>query len=114
MFSININNKIEIIRDDNGDIPTPFEVYLKAKQIKRTHKYKIFIDNRYVTTSQLEAWSYEESRNLPKCKGCGTFLKGIVFNHPLCEKNLFCTQHCADKDYIYEYERWNTDESDCS
>lgn len=123
MYLVNKNtdiNMVEIIRDNDGDIVTPFQAYLKAKLMRRLWmeqeniKVKILIDKQILTLLQTEVWSHEESKRLPKCKACASLLKEDVYVHQLCESNLFCTQVCADKDYLNEFKRMNDeDESDC-
>lgn len=118
--TLNYGNVIEIIQDDDGELNTPFQAYLKAKLMRRlwmekdSVKVKIVINNQILTVTQAEIWAYEESKRLPKCKACAAILKGDVYTHPLCGTNLFCTQVCADKDHAQEIKRINDeDESDC-
>jgi len=97
---------VEISRDENGSFETPFWAVEKAKTEKRlwltegAKKVKFLVDNKILTLSELESWGHHEYQTLPKCYSCAAILKETVFTHKLCGTNLFCSQDCADKDFV--------------
>lgn len=124
MYSVNKNKHskhghvVSIIRDDVGDCLTPYQAFLKAKKIKRIWseeeniKVKCLIDSKVMTITQVEAWSYEEYKILPKCAGCAQILLGKVYTNKFCDNQLFCSQTCSSKEENYQIEKLNEDESD--
>lgn len=104
-------NVVVIERVEEGDIETPFFAWQQALTSRRAWKEKgikkirFLVDDQIMTPSQLQAWSHEEYRNLPKCGLCLKILGGDVYTHQLCGSNLFCSQDCADQDYHEATER---------
>ena len=103
------NNKkygkiISITRVESGGIKSPFLAYEKALALKLK---KIIVDNQLLTNKQLEKWAREEYQSLPKCQECWEILNGTIYKHRLAESFLFCTQSCADRNYLRQLDNLN-------
>lgn len=112
-------NIIEILRAEIGEESIPFFAIEQAKKQKRLwqeeggNKIRFLVDNQILTTSQLEKWSKEEYKSLPKCEFCVKILEEQVYNNTLSSEALFCSQACADKDYHLQMDYLhNYEESD--
>lgn len=88
---------------------TPFQAVreaLKEQKIwidESSKKVRLLIDNQIMSPQQAEVWAKEEYTSLPKCLRCGKLLGEDVITHEL-RIGFFCTQGCADKDYIQQLE----------
>jgi hypothetical protein len=60
---------------------------------------RFLIDNQIFDINQLERWSYDEYKSLPKCQNCGKILFGEVFSNSFSDSQLFCSKYCSDDDY---------------
>lgn len=93
---------VEIVRDTNGLYKTPHKACqaaksLRNKLLKPVLKIRYFVDGKVFNT--LASWQKEEYDSLVKCERCYSILDGNVFSHS--ENNsLFCSQKCADVDFI--------------
>jgi hypothetical protein len=107
---------VAIERAEDGDIETPFFAWQRALTQRRLWREKGAKNVRYLvlgeimTGSQLETWSHEEYKSLPKCAECGKILGGDVYTHQLCGSNLFCSQNCADTNYHEAMEKLKDEE----
>lgn len=110
-------NVIEVSRVEDGKHTSPFDAANYAKRDRRlwsaegATKIRYLIDSQLLNNKQLEHWSNEEYKSLPKCFGCASILKETVFNHKH-SINLFCSSKCADRDYL-EYLEKLEDEEEC-
>jgi hypothetical protein len=108
-------NVIEITKGDEGTL-NPETALFEAKFARRIWlekgegKVKFLIDNQALTPKQAETWAIEEYKSLPKCGWCGKILKEDIFTHTLCKENLYCSQSCADKDYVYQVDKLKDEE----
>ena len=108
-------NVIEIIRDEAGPAPTPFQAEQLARKEYRlwkesgTKKIRFLIDQQIVNLTELTHWSHEEYKSLSKCQECGKILSGDVYTHSLSGDALFCRQACADANYDWQVDHL----SDC-
>jgi hypothetical protein len=95
---------------------TPFQAVQRAFTERRlwqesgTKKVRLLIDGQIMSTKEAERWSNEEYKSLPKCKACAKILDGNVYSHRLCNSGLFCSEDCADKDYLEEVEKLKDEE----
>jgi hypothetical protein len=122
MYSISRQNHnkygqvVTITREEDGSYKNPFQVFNQAKTMRRVWmeesgtKVRILIDGQVMTVVQAEKWSNEEYRNLPKCQTCWQVLVGQVYTHRLCGSSLFCSTHCADKNYSFQVNKLNEEE----
>lgn len=107
---------IEITRENDGVYPTPGKAYNAAVTMRRlwkeegATKVRILVDDQVMAPSQAEHWANEEYKSLPKCHWCSQILGGDVHTHRLCSDRLFCSQACADKDYLEEVEKIKDEE----
>jgi len=112
---LNYGKTIEIVKDNSMPMITPFQVANKALQMKRLwkektkYKIKLLVAGRILTDSQLESWSIEEYKLLPKCEECGKILADQIYTHRLSD-HFFCTQLCADRNYDFILEKMNDNE----
>lgn len=106
---------IQIVRDMNGLHLTPFQAVQCACKERRlwieggTKKVRILADDQVMSTKQADHWAHEEHSSLPKCEGCAKILNDDVHTHQLSDK-FFCSQFCADKNYIEEVEKLKDEE----
>ena len=106
-------NVIEITKDEDGSIKTPFQAEQLARKERRVWseldgtKVRFLVDGKIIKLSDLEHWGNEEYKSLPKCQGCGSLLDGQVYTHSLSGTLLFCQQVCANKDYSNRMEHLN-------
>lgn len=119
MYNVTVNDHhlygqiIEISIIDIGNYLSPFQAINVARTIRRTFleqnitKIRFLINEQILTIKQLEKWALEEYKTLPKCADCFSILQLEVFTHQYCGKNLFCSQRCADLDYLKEIEKRN-------
>lgn len=109
-------NVVHIERVEESSIDTPFFAWQQAIKSRRlwqesgTQKIRFLVDDQIMTAKQLEAWSVEEYKRLPKCEACAKILGGDVYTHRLCGHFLFCSQSCADKNYHQEVEKLKDEE----
>jgi hypothetical protein len=96
---------VEITREDDGLFSAPF---LAEQQARKEHQKwreenilgRFLIDDQILDLTQLEKWSHEEYRDLPKCQECGSLLLlEEVFPHRYSDNNLFCSQNCSNTNY---------------
>lgn len=112
-------NIIEILRDEIGEIETSFFATEDAKKQKRLWKeaggtkIRFLVDGQILTADELEKWSREEYRSLPKCGWCAKVLGEQVATNNLSSGDLYCSRNCADNhyhqqsDYHNDYEEWD-------
>jgi hypothetical protein len=109
-------NVIEVSREDASQFETPFQAINKALTLSRLWvnggKIRFLIDGQVMTAKQAETWAIHEYKSLPKCEGCVKFLNGNIYSHNLSHGHVFCSQACADKDYLFQMEKIN-DEEEC-
>lgn len=104
-------NIIHISIDENGMFDTPSKATNQARFMRRlwleegVTKVKLLIQDQIMTIKEMDKWSVEEYKFLPKCHNCNFILKQDVFTHRLCKNNLFCTQKCADSNYTFELDK---------
>lgn len=123
MYSVNkITNKqygnvIQISRTEISEFKNPFQAVNKALTLRRlwidATKIRFLIDGQIMSKKDAERWSNEEYKFLPKCENCATILVGKVYNHSFSGNNLFCSQSCADKNYLFKMEKLDEDEREC-
>jgi hypothetical protein len=107
---------IAIERAADGNIQTPFFAWQRALTQRRLWREQGAKNVRYLVLGevmsirQLESWSHEEYKSLPKCGECGSILGGDVYTHQLCSSNLFCKQDCADANYHEAMEKLKDEE----
>lgn len=107
---------VVVDRQENGNQPTPFRAIQRAlseRNLWRSEgpkKVRLLVDGKIMSPNQADHWSHEEYKSLPKCKTCAKILDGDVCSHQLCETGLFCSQECADKDYLEEMEKLKDEE----
>jgi hypothetical protein len=107
---------VVIERSDEGLIETPFFAVQAALKNRRLWKeegaknIKFLVIDQVMTPFQMESWSREEYRSLPKCVNCAKILGGEVHTHQLCGDSLFCSQDCTDKNYHEKIERLKDEE----
>jgi len=108
---------VEIVQAEDGPYETPFWAVQAAKKEKRllleagAKKIKFLVNGKVLALGELEHWSNEEYKSLPKCQRCAHLLNGDVYTHRLCGSDLFCSRDCADQDYAEKTEIDN-DESE--
>ena len=109
-------NVIEVSREDASQFETPFQAINKALTLRRLWvnggKIRFLIDGQIMTAKQAESWAIHEYKSLPKCEGCAKILNGNIYSHSLSRGHVFCSQACADKDYLFQMEKIN-DEEEC-
>jgi hypothetical protein len=98
---------IEILRDEEGNYLSPFEVERAAKRLGKNNRVRFLIDEQIFNANQLEAWARSEYQFLPKCQNCSKILFGQVFSHSLSGSSLFCSQSCADHNYHQQVDHFN-------
>lgn len=107
---------VVLIEYSEEGIETPFfavQQALKSRRLWRESgatKVRFLVDNRIMSPKELEAWSREEYKSLPKCPICIKILHGDVYTHRLSSTDIFCTQACADQDYLEKIERLRDEE----
>lgn len=107
---------IEIVRDENGTLMTPSQARQQASKEKQSWqdvgilKVRYLVDGQVMTIKQVEHWAHEEYKNLPKCNECAKVLGESIYTHQLSGTELFCTQSCADKNYIEEASKFKNEE----
>jgi hypothetical protein len=115
-------NVVEVTREYSGEYQLPHKAFSKVCSLRQAWlqqkqgKIRILIDGQILTKSQAEAWANAEYKSLPKCAECLQPLEmdTPVQTHSLGENKLFCTQTCADKDYLFQMEKMNdNEEHDC-
>lgn len=100
-------NVIEITREEVGEFISPFDAYRKATKLYKEWrsdkkvKVRVLVDSQVITLAQADSWSINEYKSLPKCEECAKILEGPVLTHQLSNKHFFCSQVCADKNYVY-------------
>jgi hypothetical protein len=100
----------------NGLHVTPFQAFQCACKERRlwieagVKKVRILVDDKVMITKQAEHWANEEYDSLPKCYGCAKILNGDVYTHQFSTSRFFCTQECADRDYVEEVEKLKDEE----
>ena len=110
MYSLHRENNpqygpvIQITHQEVGTCETPFQIeQLARKEYLLWQNEKIqsrfLIDNQIFDINQLERWSYDEYKSLPKCQNCGKILFGEVFSNSFSDSQLFCSKYCSDDDY---------------
>lgn len=109
-------NVVEIAREELAEFVSPFDAYRKAVKVYKEWKgntkikIRVLVDSQVMTLSDADSWSINEYKTLPKCESCGKILDGKVFLHQLSGEKLFCSQDCADKDYVIQVEKSNDNE----
>lgn len=107
---------VAIERAEDGDIETPFFAWQRALTQRRfwreqgAKNVRYLVVGQIMTSKQLELWSYEEYKSLPKCTNCAKILGGDVYTHRYCGHSLFCTQACADTHYHQEMDKLKDEE----
>lgn len=105
-----------ITREDSGSCKDPFSVYHLARKMKRlwseecNNKIRILVDKQIMSLVELDKWAIDEYKRLPKCGSCALILNDLVHRHQLNKKELFCSQKCADKDYLYQLKKIEDEE----
>jgi hypothetical protein len=109
--------KVVVIEaDDNGDLKEPFYAWQRALTQQRlwreqgAKRVRFLIADQVMNAQEVEHWSHEEYKNLPKCGECGKILGGDVHTHQLCGSDVFCSQSCADENYHQAIERLKDEE----
>ena len=122
MYSVNRDTHevygpvIVVDRQENGNQPTPFRAVQRALTERRMwreeglKKVRLLIDGKIMSPNQADHWSHEEYKSLPKCKECAKILNEDVYSHQLCNSGLFCSQDCADRNYLEEIEKIKDEE----
>lgn len=109
-------NVIKINRCTESSFETPFQAFNQALTLLRLWKdggkIRFLVNGQILTKKQTEKWSNEEYKSLPKCENCAKILSGSIYTHSLSRGYIFCTQGCADKDYVFKVEQLE-DEREC-
>lgn len=107
---------IHIERVENGSLTTPFQACQRALTERRlwvesgTKKVRILVDDQVMSPKQAEHWAHEEYKSLPKCEGCAKILNGDLHTHQFSTTKFFCSNNCADRDYLEEVEKRKDEE----
>lgn len=108
-------NVIIISISEIGEFELPFAAIQKAKSLKKewitNSKIRFLINEQILSTNQLDSWAIKEYSSLIKCSMCPTIINNKnVFTHTYSYDKLFCSQGCADKDYILYLEKLEDEE----
>jgi hypothetical protein len=107
---------VVIIEQDEDGIEAPFFAVQQALKNRRlwresgATKVRFLVGGKIMSPKEMESWSREEYKSLPKCPTCIKILSGNVFTHRLSGTDIFCTQACADQDYNQKIERLKDEE----
>lgn len=102
---------IEVIRDENGTIISPFAAVQMVSKEKRLQqeaglkKIRFLLEGQVLNIKQLEHWANEEYKVLPKCDSCAQILNEQFYTHRLSDMHRFCSQVCADQEFVEETEK---------
>lgn len=95
---------------------TPFQAVDHACKEQRlwqeegVKKVRLLMDEQVMSHKQAGKWAHEEYQTLPKCHVCAKVLGGEIYTHQFCDSHLFCSNDCADKDYLEEMEKLKDEE----
>jgi hypothetical protein len=107
-------NVIEIAREEVSQFETPFQAFNKSLTLRRlwvnAGKIRLLVIGQIMTAKQAESWAINEYKSLPKCEGCAKILNGNLYSHSLSSGHTFCSQACADKDFLFKMEKLNDEE----
>lgn len=107
---------IEVIRSENGNLMTPqlaLQYACKERRLWQEEgikKVRYLVDEQVLTPSKLDRWFNNEYKCLPKCEACAKILNEEIYTHQLSSNGRFCSQDCADKEYIEECEKIKDEE----
>jgi len=96
---------VAIEHDISSGYVNPYQAMQNVSKLIRiikesgSKKVRVFIDEKVMTFKQAEQWADEEYKSLPKCDCCAAILQEDLFTHNL-SVNRFCSQKCADQDYV--------------
>lgn len=98
---------------EQGIFNNPFQAINSAFKEKRlwqeenTDRVRLLIDNQILTNQQAEMWAKEEYQLLLKCSQCATLISENFVTHELSD-HCFCSDKCANQDFLLQEEKLNS------